>query len=73
MRIVKMNLLSTNQNKAERVLRFLLSLVLIPAPFLISTTLYPLTLSMVGFVLLFNALSGACMIYKVLGVNTCEV
>ena len=68
-----MNILSINQNKAERVLRFLLSLVLIPAPLLIGPTLYPLALSMVGFVLLFNALSGACMIYKVLGINTCEI
>ena len=63
----------TNQNKAERILRFILAILLLPAPFLIEQTPYTLALAGVGGVLLFNALSGACMTYKAFGVSTCEI
>ncbi len=63
----------TNQNKPERVLRFLVALVLLPAPFLLEQSTYTLIAGGVGAILMFNALSGACMTYKVFGVNTCAV
>jgi len=34
--------------------------------------LYTLIISAIGGILMFNALSGVCMIYKVLGVDTCK-
>ncbi|MAV70964.1 MAG: hypothetical protein CMG04_09645 [Candidatus Marinimicrobia bacterium] len=67
-----MELFQTNQNKAERVLRFILAVLLIPSPLVLGSNLYSLILCMVGLILLFNALIGTCMIYKIFGVNTCK-
>lgn len=63
----------TNQNKPERVLRLLVSLVLIPAPLLLEQNTYTIILGAVGAILLFNAVSGTCMTYKMFGVNTCKL
>ena len=63
----------TNQNKPERVLRFLVALVLLPAPFILEQSAYTLIAGAVGAILMFNALSGVCMTYKVFGVNTCSL
>ena len=67
-----MELFRTNQNKAERILRFIVSLFLIPAPMVLGFSTYTFVICGVGIILLFNAISGACMIYKVFGVNTCQ-
>ena len=68
-----MGLLKTNQNKAERILRLIVSLFLLPAPILLESSLYTLILCSIGGILLFNAVSGTCMIYKIFGVDTCEI
>lgn len=62
-----------NQNKPERILRFLLAVLMLPAPFVMGATAYPAAIAAVGGILLFNAISGACMTYKVFGVSTCPV
>jgi len=67
-----MKLFKTNQNKPERVLRFIVSLFLIPAPIILGSSTYTFIICGVGAILLFNAISGACMIYKVFGVDTCQ-
>ena len=67
-----MKLLKTNQNKPERVLRFILATLLLPAPYISGNTLYAYALCTVGGVLLFNALVGTCYIYRILGVDTCK-
>ena len=67
-----MELFRTNQNKAERILRFIVSLFLIPAPMVLGFSTYTFVICGVGIILLFNAISGACMIYKVFGVSTCQ-
>lgn len=67
-----MDLLKTNQNKSERILRLIVSLFLLPAPMFLGQSLYTLVLCSIGGILLFNALSGACMIYKIFGVDTCK-
>jgi hypothetical protein len=68
-----MNLFTTNQNKSERIARFIISLFLLPAPFFLESSNYAIILGAVGAILLFNALIGTCMIYKMLGVNTCKL
>ena len=68
-----MNLLQKNQNTAERVQRFIVSLFMLPAPVLLGNTTYSLLLCSVGAVLLFNSLSGICMIYRIMGANTCKI
>ena len=64
---------STNQNKSERIARFIISLFLLPTPFLLESSNYSIVLGAIGAILLFNALSGACMIYKLFGVDTCKL
>ena len=66
-----MKLFTTNQNKSERVLRFILSVFLIPAPIVYQFDPFSIVQSVVGGILLFNALVGTCMIYKLMGVDTC--
>tara|TARA_A100001388_G_scaffold272392_1_gene252626 strand:+ start:584 stop:790 length:207 start_codon:yes stop_codon:yes gene_type:complete len=68
-----MELFKTNQNNAERILRFIVAMFLVPAPLLLGFTTYAIILCSVGFILLFNASVGTCMIYKLLGVDTCKV
>ena len=67
-----MNIFITNQNKSERVSRFIISLILIPAPFVFNCNIYSVSQFSVGVILLFNALSGMCVIYRLFGANTCE-
>ena len=67
-----MKILQTNQNNAERALRFIVALFLIPTPLVLGSASYSLLLCSVGVILLFNAVVGTCMIYKILGVNTCK-
>ena len=54
-----MELFKTNQNKAERILRLIVSLFLIPAPIFLDSSLYTLIICCVGGILLFNSISGA--------------
>ena len=63
----------TNQNKPERILRMIVALILLPAPFVAQTSAYTLLIAGVGGVLAFNALTGTCFTYKILGVNTCRL
>ena len=68
-----MELFKTNQNKTERILRFIVSLFLIPTPIILGSSTYAFIISGAGAILLFNAISGACMIYKIFGVDTCKL
>jgi len=62
-----------NQNNSERILRFLISIILVPCPFILGISFYSMFLAIVGIILLFNAVTGTCYTYMVLGINTCEV
>ena len=64
---------TTNQNTPERILRFLIALVLLPAPLLLEPSVYTIFAAGVGGILLFNAASGTCYTYMLFGVNTCRV
>ena len=66
-----MNILIKNQNNAERITRFVISLFLLPSPLILGYETFPIVQSIVGGILLFNALSGMCTIYRLFGVNTC--
>tara|TARA_B100000214_G_C23896560_1_gene594397 strand:- start:452 stop:658 length:207 start_codon:yes stop_codon:yes gene_type:complete len=67
-----MKIFEKNQNNAERILRFLMALFMIPAPLIIGTSFYSLILFTIGAILIFNAIIGTCMIYKIMGINTCN-
>ena len=68
-----MKLFTTNQNNSERVLRFILSVILIPAPIVYGYDPYSIVLAIVGGILFFNAISGMCVIYRFFGANTCKL
>ena len=68
-----MKLFTTNQNNSERVLRFILSVVLIPAPVVYQYDPLLIVQAIVGGILLFNAISGMCVIYRFFGANTCKL
>ena len=68
-----MQLLKTNQNKNERVLRFIISLLLLPTPYILGPSTYSMILFIIGAILLFNALVGTCFTYRLFGIDTCDV
>ena len=68
-----MQLLKTNQNKSERVLRFIISLLLLPSPYILGSSTYSMILFIIGSILLFNALVGTCFTYKLFGIDTCNI
>lgn len=68
-----MDIFKRNQNNSERMVRFIAGLFLISSPLIFGTSLYSLIMLSVGGILIFNAISGICMIYKVLGINTCKL
>ena len=69
-------ILVTNQSKKERTIRAVVAVVLILAYFLISSSVNN-TVALFGLavagVLVFNAISGNCYIYRALGINTCPL
>jgi len=69
----KMKFIVTNQNKEGRVVRFIVSVFLLPAPFIYQNNPSAIIQSLIGGILLFNAFSGMCVIYRFFGVNTCKV
>ena len=69
-------ILVTNQSNNERIFRALIAVVLILAYLAIPSSVNNL-IALIGLgvagVLLFNAVSGNCYIYRVLGINTCPL
>ena len=69
-------ILVTNQSNTERIIRAAIAVVLILAylaiPSSVSNSIALVGLGVAG-VLLFNAASGNCYIYRVLGINTCPL
>ncbi|MDB9884368.1 DUF2892 domain-containing protein [Candidatus Marinimicrobia bacterium] len=65
-----MKIFKTNQNKAERVVRLIVSLFLIPTPLILGSSTYSIILSILGGTLFFNSIVGTCYIYRILGVDT---
>ena len=68
-----MKVFLTNQNKAERIIRFIISLFLLPSFYILEPSWYSTIVGSIGAILLFNALVGTCFIYRLFGANTCKV
>ena len=68
-----MKIFLKNQNKSERLMRLIVSLFLIPSPLIYDIDYFSIAQSIVGGVLLFNAVSGMCVIYRIFNVNTCKI
>jgi hypothetical protein len=68
-----MKFIVTNQNKGERLVRLIVSIFLLPALFIYQNNPFAIIQSIIGGILLFNAFSGMCIIYRFFGANTCKV
>jgi uncharacterized membrane protein len=65
--------MNINQNKSERITRFIIALFLLPAPIIFGNNVFAIIQALIGAILLFNAISGTCAIYGIFGINTCRV
>ena len=69
-------ILVTNQSNNDRIIRAVIAVVLILAylaiPSSVNNSIVLIGLGVAG-VLLFNAASGNCYIYRMLGINTCPL
>ena len=69
-------ILVTNQSNIDRIIRAVIAVFLILAYLVIPSSVNNL-IALVGLgvagVLLFNAVSGNCYIYRALGINTCPL
>ena len=69
-------ILVKNQSNTERIIRAVIAVILILAylaiPSSVNNSIALLGLGVAG-VLLFNAVSGNCYIYRALGINTCPL
>ena len=68
-----MKFIVTNQNKAERLVRLVVSIFLLLAPFIYQNNPFAIIQSIIGGILLFNAFSGMFIFYSFFGANTCKV
>tara|TARA_B100001094_G_scaffold304383_1_gene333284 strand:- start:516 stop:734 length:219 start_codon:yes stop_codon:yes gene_type:complete len=67
-----MELFVVNQSNVDRLIRAAIAVMLIIAYFVVDSSLTMVLLVTAG-VLLFNAVSGNCYIYRTFGINTCEL
>ncbi len=67
-----MKLFEKNQSNKERIIRFIIGLIFC-IPFFTHGYSISYFLLGVGSILIFNAISGVCMIYKMFGYSTCKV
>lgn len=65
--------MSCNVGKWDRILRVLIAIVFFAlAAFADLSTTVKVVLLVLGFVLLFTAATGFCLLYKPFGINTCR-
>tara|TARA_B100000963_G_C22599329_1_gene659471 strand:+ start:905 stop:1126 length:222 start_codon:yes stop_codon:yes gene_type:complete len=67
------DLFSKNLSKVDRKIRFAVSFILIPFPLLFGFKTIPISISLLGIGLFFNAVIGVCFGYKMFGISTCKV
>ena len=69
-------LLVKNESDKDRIIRAVIAVVLIAFYFAVPSSINA-TIANIGLVvaavLLFNAVSGTCMIYRAFGINTCPI
>ena len=69
-------MLVKNESDKDRIIRAVIAVVLIAFYFAVPSSINALIANIglvVAGVLLFNAISGTCMIYRAFGINTCPI
>ena len=59
-----------NENQMDRVIRFVLGIVLAVLGYTMFTGVIQIVMYVLAFVALFTSITGFCLIYKVLGIST---
>lgn len=67
-----MKLFEKNQSNKERIIRLIVGLIFC-IPFFTHGYKISYLLLGIGSILIFNAISGVCMIYKIFGYYTCKI
>ena len=62
----------TNQSNTERIIRAVIAVILIIAGYFVGSPVFEVGLMVAG-VLIFNAVSGNCYIYRMFGFSTCPI
>ena len=62
----------TNQSNTERIIRAVIAGILIIAGYFVGSPVFEVGLMLAG-VLIFNAVSGNCYIYRMFGFSTCPL
>ena len=62
----------TSQQKGIQEI-YIVAIFLLPAPFIFQNNPFAIAQAIVGVILIFNAFSGMCVIYRFFGANTCKV
>tara|TARA_B100000780_G_scaffold121356_1_gene85003 strand:+ start:645 stop:923 length:279 start_codon:yes stop_codon:yes gene_type:complete len=70
---MKFKFLVKNQNNKDRAIRLIIALFLIPIPIIFGETKWAIFAGWLGIALLFNALSGNCYAYRLMGINSCKI
>ena len=69
-------ILVINQSNKDRIIRAVIAILLILAYFVVPSSVNN-SIALIGLgvagVLIFNAISGNCYIYRMLGINTCPL
>ena len=69
-------ILVINQSNKDRIIRAVIAILLILAYFVVPSSVNN-SIALIGLgvagVLVFNAISGNCYIYRMLGINTCSL
>ncbi len=71
-----LKLIITNQSNNDRIIRAVIAVVLIGTYFAMDFSINAIIANlilMIAAVLLFNAISGNCYIYRIFGINTCKI
>ena len=66
-------ILVTNQSDKERIIRAVIAVICVIGGFLIKVTMLSMAFYMIAGALIFNAVSGNCYIYRMLGYSSCPL
>ena len=66
------NMFKINQSNNERVIRAIIGILLL-IPFFMNASWFSYILLATGGILVFNAVTGVCMIYKIFGYSSCPL
>jgi len=65
--------MTKNIGAVDRIIRAVLGAIFVLSFFFLKSSLFKIILLILGIVLVFTAITGFCVLYKVLGISTCPL